>query len=201
MDSDDLECLVGTVDDIRVYADARIPNQRDIAIESLIERARQDGQLQELVAAIKPRNDSYILNLYARRMATLAVRRGDAGYIRVGLLALSVARQKTVDSRNDIRAQALLWRSCELLGLDPKAEFEAIPVEFNSASTFITSWLRRSPADKQLAAVGYIESSDDDGFLYRLGRDYSVNREDDDEDDARTLFHRVFGSVFSRFHR
>jgi len=200
MDLGDLECIAGTIDDMRVYNEARIPNPRDVAIASLIEKAAENGQLQDLVAAIGPRHDSYFLNLYSRRMAALAVRRGDEGYIRSGLLALSVAHQKTVDSRDDIRAQALLWRSSELLSLDPEAEFEAVAGQLSSASEFIATWLRRSPANKRLSAVGYTESSDQDGFLFRPGRDYSVNSEDPD-DDGRTFFRRTLGSAFSKFRR
>jgi hypothetical protein len=196
MDLGDVECVTGTTDDVNAYIKDRIPNTRDTAIASLLARTKGKSELQELVDAVEPGSGSYMLNFYARRMAALAVRRSDPGYARSGLLALSLSNQKTLDSRDDICTQALLWRSFELLGLDPKTEFEAVLDQFPNASKFIDSWLQRSPKNKKLAAVGFIESRDDDGFRYRFGNDYTV---DDEDDDDRKTLRGILSSIYSKF--
>jgi len=145
MDLGDLQCIAGTIDDMRVYNEARIPNPRDVAIVSLIEKAAENGQLQDLVDAIRPRHDPYFLNLYSRRMATLAVRRGDKGYIRSGLLALSVAHQKTVPTGTRSTTCCATWRRpTARYPPDFRPEFRFL--DGQGCSTSVASWRGACPA-------------------------------------------------------
>jgi len=162
----DLACLTGSPQDVQAYEASTSPETRDSEITALVTTADESDQIAALTAMIEPRQHSTILNIYAMRTASFAVQRRDEDLLRLGLLALAVAYLKTEDFRDNLGTQALLWRSAELLGLDPEEEFERSAARVPLAADFFHSWINRSPDDQALAAMGYRESGAGDEFWF-----------------------------------
>jgi hypothetical protein len=161
----DLVCLTGD-STARDYAELPIPNERDVAVVELLRKARRTGGLGQLPELIRPQVEAAALRAFALRMATFAVRRADSDLFRLGLLAVAVASLRTVDRRADLAVLATLWRTAGRLRLEPATEFAAAAAEVPAASTLLSDWKGR-PADRRdLAATGFQEAADADGFRY-----------------------------------
>lgn len=195
INSDDIQCLKTSAGGVNQYEESPIPDGRDDAVGALVTKALDADILEDLVALIEPRYDSAILGIYAARMASLCVRRSDPSLLRNGLIAVGLAHRKTLDARDDTTSQALLWRSAEILGLDPTEEFTWAAAKIPSSASFFTSWLKRRAKFKNVASVGYKESADKDGFRYVWGKDYAMPnpKEDSPFQSARNAIRRLAG--------
>lgn len=138
-----------------------LPTSRDAEIAALVE---------SLVAAPggAPRPSHLqrrVLLAYAERMASLARRESSAHHLRSGLAAVAITPDDD-DVRDAIPVQALLWRSAEVLGLDPAAEFRRVADEVGDQAGFV-EFTTRGADDRSLDAMGYLEVEDAElGFSY-----------------------------------
>jgi hypothetical protein len=106
-----------------------------------------------------------VLSAFAERMATLARRTGDADRLRAGLDAMVLAHLGTAD-RDAIVPLALLWRSAEVLGLDPGEAFVAAERRVGVDGGALARFADRRPEDRGIDAMGYLEVEDEFGFHY-----------------------------------
>ncbi len=164
LDHPDVSCLATR--DIKGYIRASIPAERDIVIWDMLENVKQSGQIPRLTELLSPYGASTILRAFAVRMAALAVRRADPQPLRIGLLAAGIASQKSIDSRDDLGALAPLWRTARILQLDPVVEFREAAAIFPLPAQIFADWIARPPALQGVSSMGYLESTDEDGFRY-----------------------------------
>jgi len=162
----DLACLLGSHAEIQAYDSSTADETRDHEITDLVTKAETTDQLAALTAMIEPGQHSTILDTYAQRAAALAVQRQDPNLLRLGLLALAVAYVKTRDFRDNLVTLALLWRSAELLALDPREELERTATRVPPAADFFHGWINRSPDAQALSTMGCREANVRGEFWY-----------------------------------
>jgi hypothetical protein len=108
---------------------------------------------------------------------------------------LAVASLKTPDIRDNLITQSLLWRSAELLMLDPRTEFGIVVAKIPETAGFFGQWLGRSPEDRAISLMGYRESANDDGFMFEDAWGHS----------APNYWHEgsqgLIRSIFARFRK
>lgn len=62
----------------------------------------------------------------------------------------------------------LLWRSAEILGLNPEEQFRAaVEAVGGIGREQLLAFTRRSSRDRSIKAMGYFESADEGGFRYK----------------------------------
>ncbi|MGW4461353.1 hypothetical protein [Micromonospora sp. NPDC004704] len=99
------------------YLRKPLPSARDDRITDLIETLRDEESVTlvaEAVATVET-----VLSPYVQRVAALAVRSGKARYLHAGLRAAALMGVGD-DPREVAVVLALLWRSAELLNLEPR---------------------------------------------------------------------------------
>ena len=109
-----------------------------------------------------------VLCAYAERMASLAVRRRDADLLVRAVVAVVIGGldQNALEA---LMVMPLIENSARLLTVDLAGIFEqAAAVVGHPGSVNLMVWLTRAPQDRTLAAMGFAEGSDDDGFRYRF---------------------------------
>ncbi len=142
-----------------------LPHERDKEIGRLVDHLGRRGFHGS--GETLDEQHGRVLREFAERMASLAVRRRSPEDLRLGLLALALAASVSRDIRDEIVVMAPLWRSAEILGLDPVSEFTAAGEAVDGlGGQQLLSFAARSPRDRSLQAMGYIESSDEGGFRY-----------------------------------
>ena len=105
-----------------------------------------------------------VLNLFAERMASLAVRQNNPDPVRRGLTALLIAARA-----EDIREILLVLSLLHDAAIKVLGSAESIFGEVSSAiggAAFLRDFLERSEKDKRIEAMGYEESETAEGFLY-----------------------------------
>jgi hypothetical protein len=151
------------------YRSWKVPGPRDGEIASLMARIDSPTMLRDLLARVDL-PVARILDAFATRMAALAVRRGDAVWIRHGLIAAQLA-MSAEDAREVLPTYALLYRAAELIGIDAMAYFRELSyLTWGSELETPEEFALRRPEDKAIGAMGYAESTDDDGFVFRSCR-------------------------------
>jgi hypothetical protein len=144
------------------YLDEPIPSGRDEEISLPIAAAERDGRLRELAGHLSETHVSVLL-AFAERMASLAIRLGDPGVMRRGLIAACLPIE-VADRREVLLVLPLLWRTAERLGLDAVSEFTA--VDRTVGCEELARFAARRPEDRTIESMGYVEARDDDGFRY-----------------------------------
>jgi hypothetical protein len=108
-----------------------------------------------------------VLKAYSERMASRAVREQNKQWIVLGLIAANVDAWR-VDWRDNVLVVTLHYNACERLGISANDVFsEAAAVLPLNVSRAFTLFLKRDPADKTLESMGYVASTDSDGFRYQ----------------------------------
>ncbi|WP_206442974.1 hypothetical protein [Candidatus Protofrankia californiensis] len=80
---------------------------------------------------------------------------------------LNIAVEKASDYRDVMPPISLLWRSAELIGLDAALEFQHASSRLPFTSDLLVGYPRLRPESRRISAMYYIESDDQDGFIYR----------------------------------
>ncbi|MEV6283672.1 hypothetical protein [Kribbella sp. NPDC051770] len=150
----------------REYGPKPLPSHRDHQIHTLLSAAVPGLSFQALKLKM-PLGAAGVLATYAERAASLAVRDRDANKIRTALIATAIALDLTDDFRDVIPSLALLYRAAELIDLDPPTEFRTAATLLDLQAPELTQFPRRSPADRSIQAMAYIESTDDQGFRFQ----------------------------------
>lgn len=148
------------------YGSSRLPCVRDEEIAAFVGQIDGPGpfaQAKDVLGQVH----GVVLSAFAERMASLAVRTGSRQSLRDGLSAAQLALAVAGDSRDSLPALTLLFRASEIMDMDPVVEFSvtaavAAPPDDQPLLDFLT----RDDEDRSVAAMGYIEARDDDGFRF-----------------------------------
>jgi hypothetical protein len=108
------------------------------------------------------------LKCFAVRMAALSVREADSDRAFLALLAAAMGLTQIDDRRDAIVAFGPVFDGIKKADLDAEDLFRRAGELVPQSDAFLKSWLRRSPEDQSLEAMGYEESTDADGFLYKM---------------------------------
>lgn len=146
------------------YGSGRLPSVRDREIHGLLRGVETDEDVGYFVQTV-PHDGGRVLNAFAERAASMAVRRQDARELRAGLLALLIAQRVSREQREIMPTLALLYRAAEMIGHDPRVEFTQICDKFG-ASIALVNFVRRTPDDRAIQAMGFEEGDDEDGFRF-----------------------------------
>ncbi len=151
------------------YGPSALPNARDDEVEQYVDQLRAGGPGAVGSATdVASEAGRQVLRAYAERMASLAVRQGEPLQLLRGLVALVVGGLY----RNELEAlmvMSLVDNSAHRLGLETAELFgQASRVVGHPGSVYLMHWLTRSAEDRSIKAMGFVESSDGDGFRYKL---------------------------------
>lgn len=150
----------------RGYGTWQLPCERDTEIAELLDRLDQPGDLAGLRGLLDTRYSTVLL-AFAERMASLARRDRTPSHLRRGLLAAGLAAS-IGDQREATLVLPLLWRTAEILDLDPAHEFTSINERIGGpGGKQLTAFASRSSEDQSIESMGYIEDRDETGFRYR----------------------------------
>jgi hypothetical protein len=148
---------------------APIPDPRDGEIETFV-RGLVAGGPAAVTATTQSSTPQarQVLCAYAERMASTAVRDGGAAPLELGLVAL-VAGGLADGERDALMVMAPIDDAASRVGIDTADLFERVAkVVGHPGTVSLMVWLTRKPEDRALASMGYVVSSDDGGFRYRL---------------------------------
>lgn len=145
-----------------------IPSDLDRRVSALVEVwATLPEQSRRDIAYLFDETHSFTFITAAERLASLAVRTTSIQPIVAGLTALVLEGGK-FDSREDIPVMGLLYDAAVKVGEDPKVLFAtAADLLDNEISRVLGAFPDRPERLRCLEGMGYIEASDDDGFLYK----------------------------------
>ncbi len=109
---------------------------------------------------------SFTFIAFAERMAAYAVRIGSTKKLFEGLAALVLDGSK-FDSRENITVMAPLYDAALKIGADPETLFtQAADLAPNEVSEVLRTFPSRPDESKSLICMQFVESEDQDGFLY-----------------------------------
>ncbi|MEU9101204.1 hypothetical protein [Streptomyces sp. NPDC048361] len=149
------------------YGKQEIPSEKDTDLQDFVRKIRNAKDFSDSLSE-QPAGSWRILNAFAERMASLAVRRQDAREVRDGLIAIQVALSLTDDPRDALPVLSLLVHACRLIGADAVTEtMAATDITGSEAGEVLRQFLDRSPEDQSIQAMGYEESSDAAGFRFK----------------------------------
>jgi hypothetical protein len=150
------------------YGKLSIPNSRDREITELIKQwlALDSNKRMDATNTISGLQRATLL-AYSERMASRAVRESNRNWIVLGLIAQGLDGWRA-DWRENALLLCLHYDACLRLGIAANEVFsEAEDVLPLKAGRALASFLKRDPEDKSLDSMGYIASSDEDGFRYK----------------------------------
>lgn len=147
------------------YAPQAIPGPRDGEIASLMSAVRSREDFDQLASRLDLAA-ARILNLFAKRAASQAVRVGDVSWVRFGLVAVLLS--STVEDYREIaRTNSILYRAAELVGSDPVNLFDsASEIASSEAAETARLFARADESARSISVMGYAEGADDDGFRF-----------------------------------
>ena len=142
------------------YGLKELPSQRDDELRALIESSTP----AELAPAI--RHDMHpVLRVFAERAASLAVRTGDASWLKIGLVALTLA---DLESRESLLILPLYVDSARGLNFETRLLFGTVGNLFGgAAANSLQAFLGRSPQDRSLDSMGYSSEGEGRNFRYK----------------------------------
>ncbi|MFZ5722214.1 MAG: hypothetical protein ACOY33_00990 [Pseudomonadota bacterium] len=144
----------------RGYGAKPLPDALDFEVlNSLIDAKLND---KGKVSISQSRTADSVLEAFAERAASLAVRTKEDLWIRNGVAALCVTSAVS-DRREAEIVLCLLHDAAKRLGLSPR---EIFSVGIFLKRDLIESFLSRDEEDKSLSAMGYVAGADEDGFRY-----------------------------------
>ncbi len=147
------------------YYQQSIPGKFDEEISDIIaDLSGRDNKEVEIIANSISGDHGRVLGLFSERMASLAIRQNSIDPVKRGLFALLIYA-RTEDPRDVLLVLSLLHDAILKVGQNPKVVFNEANTYLN-ASSLLNDFLKRSEEDKSIDAMGYKESSNDEGFLY-----------------------------------
>jgi hypothetical protein len=151
----------------RGYVKLAIPQPIDDEITELLRTWTTLNPSARLAASLRVLDEQrFTLLAYSERMASLAVRTHDIEKIFFGLLALGIDGWRS-DWRDNVLVLSLHYDAAQRLSVAAEPVFErAATLLCPKVATAFASFLRRTPSDKLIGAMGYVAASDDDGFRY-----------------------------------
>ncbi|MFY1672500.1 hypothetical protein ACN27G_21440 [Plantactinospora sp. WMMB334] len=146
------------------YLTRPMPTDRDEQITRLLGALRDERAIAVAAGSVAALGDT-VLSPYVQRAAALAVRHAAPRYLRAGLRAAALLAADG-DPRDVVVVLALLWRSAELLTLDPSSEFGAVAREIGRYGAPLTAFAARPPEARTIHAMRYVEVGEGADFRY-----------------------------------
>ncbi|MGC0423081.1 hypothetical protein [Embleya sp. AB8] len=148
------------------YASSPLGSKKDRLIGSFIDLIGDGKDLTYAIELGKQNGRWEILDTYAFRMASLAVRNRDPLALRRGIVSALISMKSTDDEREVLPTLSLLYLAWELLA-DQGVPFQA-PHELHVEDTEdpLINFGRRSSEDRGIRGMGYQEGSDAEGFRF-----------------------------------
>jgi predicted enzyme related to lactoylglutathione lyase len=176
---DDLSAFLAASN--RGYVDAAIPSARDAQLAAYLQRlvAADDTARGQAADALGP---SYTATFvaFAERMASRAVREGDASPAELGLWALALTWRRSKDVTTAIPPLGLLYDAARRVNADPAALFRKVAAVCPAdVAPVLTDFAQRDDLDEIAEEMGFAVRSDRDGFRYR--RTWGSGRVDADD--------------------
>ena len=149
------------------YGPSPIPTSRDEEIAALIQTWMSFGEVDRQAASTSVNEDQRpTLLAFSERMASRAVRESNQFWILLGLVALGLDGWRT-DWRDNALLLCLHHDACQRIRASAESVFaDAATLLPANVGAALRAFLKRSPEDQSLSAMGYKESSDADGFRY-----------------------------------
>lgn len=142
------------------YLARPLPDALDRAVVNALAAVRSAVDDHPLIG--HSRSADSVLEAFAERAASLAVRTREESWIRNGVVALC-ATSTSSDRREAEMVLCLLHDAAKRLGLSPK---EVLSKGRFLKRDLIENFLRRDESDKSLSSMGYAAGADSDGFRY-----------------------------------
>ena len=154
-------------DRTNLYGPRPIPDPIDDEVRELVRSVDEaDWETRKVLFGLMNAHHGWVLLAFAERMASLAVRTGNPQNVSEGLEALAYGAQ-FIDLREAILIMSLLYRSATKLNLDAVVLFdEAARLGDADFAAVARTYPSREEHSRSIAAMGYIESDDHDGFRY-----------------------------------
>lgn len=148
------------------YRPWKVPGPHDAAIAAELGRVNSVKSFETLATSIDL-PVGRVLNSFAFRMATYALRRHDPAWIRYGLIAAQLA-MVVDDERSVLPSYALLYRSAELIGAEATSVFREMSfmTEHPMRET-PAQFAERTPGDKAIEAMGLMLVNEPGGPAFR----------------------------------
>lgn len=150
------------------YYSTSIPSSDDEALFEIVSaftgwtRPKRANFLEALPAAKRP-----LFGIFGHRAVTLAVRRGDPEWLRIGLVGNTIGNYKIPESRNVDAALAVFYHCARKLVVEPQALFdEAAEFATDEMAVCLRAFGRR--ADVTLKMFGWREIKTQDGVRYKF---------------------------------
>jgi hypothetical protein len=151
----------------KAYSKQPIPSELDLALIELVDAFRKANPLRRFL--IKRRvsdQHSAILWVFSERMASLAVRERSTDRVLQGLSGLALEGCQE-DYRDCVIRLAPLYDAALKIGASPNELFKkAASYGSGEAGKLILNYLKRTPENLTLGAMGYSEGETEDGFRY-----------------------------------
>jgi hypothetical protein len=151
------------------YGPAPIPDPRDDLVGKFLDQIESGGPaaVASHLASASERGRR-VFRAYGERMASLAVRRHDAGLLVRAVVAI-VLGGLDQNALEALMVMPLVENSARLLGTNLANIFEkASGIVGHPGSVNLMVWLTRAPEDRTIASMGFVESSDEGGFRYKF---------------------------------
>jgi hypothetical protein len=149
----------------RGYLPQGIPTARDDEISDLLSKVIVEQRIVQFTRNLKDGHGA-VLRAFAERMTSAAVRNGDQGLLRKGLIALLLS-SRSPDFRDTLMIFPLFYHAAGRLGLDLGPFLDSIRQTIGDPfSAPFAEFLKRPATNKSLQVMGYAEGADNDGFRY-----------------------------------
>lgn len=149
------------------YGGQPIPTQRDEQIRAILSNWSLLDEVSRRRASSEINGDKLMTLLaFSERMATLSVRARESEFVRLGLLALGLNGWNG-DWRENIILLSLHVDALERIGVQPVKLFKPAGQLLSSpVRQAFSDFLRRTPEDQSIEAMGYIARGKGDDFSY-----------------------------------
>ena len=145
------------------YLPKPIPIARDVEITKLIVRHLNSGEAAALVANLSD-DQAMVLQVFAERMASYAIRQNSADILQSALVALLLSIVKS-EPRESLIVMPIFCDAMLRLKTDPSSFLESLRRKVGDPLFApLKQFMKR--ADKSLENMGYVVSSDAGGFRY-----------------------------------
>ena len=144
-----------------------IPSNMDDTVFSVLEKCvRLETDEKDYLISVIDEDAADVLGLFSDRMAALGVREDSLHRLFIALFALVIGLEVR-DVRESLMCLSVVHHSVLKLGESPNELFEGVSHVFPRSEKFLNDFLAREPKAKSIAAMGYVEAEDSDGFVYK----------------------------------
>ncbi len=143
-----------------------IPSKFDEDVFNLIQNIfNLDLEKKQFIASGFNLKAFRVISLFSERMASLAVRENNKNRLIIGLFAL-VLSLNSGEFRDAVTILSLYFDASKKINEDPHIIFTFVSDSLGK-SDFLLDYLSRKPEDQTIQVMGYEESKNEAGFVYK----------------------------------